>query len=95
MGANADRISFFANYTPIPRLKIRLRYMQVRKGEQGTLDQQYFQQPQPPFLFGAQTNAKEYLLQGQFELIPRMYFNANLRCFNKTNLVSLGMNYGL
>ena len=95
MGANADRISFFANYTPIPRLKIRLRYMQVRKGEQGTLDQQYFQQPQPPFLFGRQANAKEYLFQGQYELIPRLYFNANFRRFDKTNLVSLGMNYGL
>ena len=95
MGANADRISFFANYTPIPRLKIRLRYMQVRKGEQGTLDQQYFQQPQPPFLFGTQANAKEYLLQGQYELIPRLYFNVNFRRFDKTNLASLGMNYGL
>jgi len=95
MGANADRISFFANYTPIPRLKVRLRYMQVRKGEQGTLDQQYFQQPQPPFLFGVQSNAKEYLLQGQYELIPRLYLNANFRRFDKTNLISLGMNYGL
>jgi hypothetical protein len=95
MGANADRISLFANYTPLPRLKIRARYMQVRKGEQGTLDQQYFQQPQPPFLFGNQISSKEYLLQGQYEYIPRLYLTASFRRFDQTTLLSVGMNYGL
>jgi hypothetical protein len=69
--------------------------MQVRKGEQGTLDQQYFQQPQPPFLFGNQISSKEYSLQGQYEYIPRLYLTVSFRRFDQTTLLSIGMNYGL
>jgi hypothetical protein len=51
MGNNADRWTYSLRYTPLPRLKLQIRYMKIRKGGAGTIEQQYFQTPQPPFLF--------------------------------------------
>jgi hypothetical protein len=51
MGNNAERMTYSLRYTPLPRLRLHARYMKIRKGGPGTLEQQYFQTPQPPFLF--------------------------------------------
>jgi hypothetical protein len=51
MGNNADRLTYAIRYTPLPRLKLQARYLKIRKGGAGTLEQQYFQTPQPNFLF--------------------------------------------
>jgi hypothetical protein len=51
MGSNADRLNLFLSYTPLARLKIRGNYQYIRKGDLGSIQQQYLQQPQPDFLF--------------------------------------------
>lgn len=88
MGNNADRWIIHAKYTPIPRLKINLRYQQIRKGGAGTYDQQYFQEPQPPFLFNLQSHQKEWFLQASYQWIPNLYLNASFSARQTTNMVS-------
>jgi hypothetical protein len=88
MGNNADRWIIHAKYTPIPRLKINLRYQQIRKGGAGTYDQQYFQVPQPPFLFELQSHQKEWFLQASYQWIQNLYLNASFSARQTTNMVS-------
>lgn len=105
MGNNADRLIVTARYTPIPRLKCLLRYQSIRKGGAGTLDQQYFQQPQPGFLFDLQNKQKEWLAKFSYEWINNLYLTSYLSSLQvnditsgKTttfNSFSIGVSYGL
>jgi hypothetical protein len=105
MGNNADRFIVTAKYTPLPRLKCLLRYQSIRKGGPGTLDQQYFQQPQPPFLFDLQDTQKEWFFQSSYEWINNLYVTGNISSLQvndavsgkttRNNTVSLGFVYGL
>jgi hypothetical protein len=105
MGNNADRWIYTLRYTPAPKLKCLFRYQFLRKGSPGTLDQQYFQQPEPPFLFGLQSKQTEYHLQCSYEWINKLYLNTyfnSLRIDNRVtglitteNVFSIGMSYGL
>lgn len=95
MGANADRFYVFASYTPAPRVKGLLRYQLVRKGSEGTLQQQYFVQPQPAFLFGNKKTWSDVLLQCNYEYKPRLQTQAYLRFLNARLTFSAGLSYGL
>jgi hypothetical protein len=95
MGSNADRFYVFASYTPAPRVKGLLRYQLVRKGSEGTLQQQYFVQPQPPFLFGNKKTWSDVLLQCNYEYKPRLQTQAYLRLLNGRLTYSAGLSYGL
>lgn len=95
IGSNADRALVYAKYTPIPRLKLYARYTHLRKGGEGTLDQQYLQEPQPPFLFDFQQRSDEFLFNASYEPIYRLNLNANFRRFDNNNYISLGLTYGL
>lgn len=95
MGANADRILLVASYTPAPRLKLQMKYQFVRKGEEGTLEQQYFQQPQPRFLFNEHQKWHDLLLQASYEAIPRLHTQLYLRTLNGNYQLHAGMSYGL
>jgi len=95
MGANADRIALFANYTPLPRLKLQLKYQFVRKGEEGTLEEQYLQQPQPKFLFGERKQWSDLLFKASYEAIPRLATQLYLRSLNGNLQFNAGLNYGL
>lgn len=88
MGNNSDRWIIHAKYTPIPRLKFNLRYQQMRKGGAGTYDQQYFQQPQPSFLFDLQSHQQEWFLQANYQLIHNLYLNASFSSRQTTQMVS-------
>lgn len=95
IGNNADRFLFNVKYTPIPRLKLLLQYQHFRKGGEGTLDQQYFQQPQPPFLFNYMFNRNEWFLQSQYELYNNLYITGSYRTQNNGfNQGFLGFRYG-
>ena len=72
MGNNFDRLTYSLKYTPIPRLKCRLTYQLIRKGGAGTVEQQYFQQPQPSFLFDKQFSQKEISANITYELINNL-----------------------
>ena len=78
MGNNSDRLTFEAKYIPIPRMRVVLRFEQIRKGSAGTREQQYFQQPQPDFLFGIQQ--KRWTTSGRvsYEWIHNLYFFGQL-----------------
>ncbi len=95
MGANADRLLLFANYTPIPRLKLQLKYQFVRKGDEGTLEQQYLRQPQPQFLFGQRKKWNDFLFKASYEAIPRLNTQVFLRSLNGNPQINTGLSYGL
>ncbi|MBM3915906.1 MAG: capsule assembly Wzi family protein [Sphingomonadales bacterium] len=95
IGANSDRLLIYARYTPIPRLKLNARYQLVRKGSEGTLQQQYFDQPQPSFLFGTKKTWNDIMVLGYYEAIPRLYINASVRFLNQQARLSAGLTYGL
>lgn len=105
MGNNADRMIYSVKYTPIPRLKCLLRYQSIRKGGAGTVDQQYFQQPQPNFLFDLQNQQKEWFTRVSYEWINKLYLTgyfSSLQIDDRTTgkkttntVFSLGVSYGL
>lgn len=72
MGNNADRLYLFAQYTPVSRMKLKLWRQAVRKGSAGTLWQQYFQQPQPPFLFDKLFEGNEWGFSLRYEWIHKL-----------------------
>lgn len=95
IGSNADRVIVYARHTPLPRLKLYARYMHLRKGGAGTLDQQYLQEPQPPFLFDFQQRSDEFLFNASYEYIYRLNLNMQVRRFDQQNVFSVGLTYGL
>jgi len=74
MGSNAERLVYEIKYTPIPRMKISARYEKIRKGAKGTAEQQYFQEPQPEFLFGLQQKQWNTSVKVVYEWIHNLYF---------------------
>lgn len=72
MGNNADRLYLFAQYVPLPKLRLKLWHQSIRKGESGTLYQQYLQEPQPPFLFQKLFDYKELGFSAKYEIINRL-----------------------
>lgn len=104
MGNNADRLYLFAQYIPLPKLRIKLAHQTIRKGEQGTLDQQYFQVPQPGFLFRKLFDYNETVFSVSYEWINKLvfWFEANRIQTKYVNsaastkrAVRLGFSYGL
>ncbi|HUH33217.1 MAG TPA: capsule assembly Wzi family protein [Daejeonella sp.] len=78
MGNNADRWLAFVNYTPLARLKTGLMVQKIRKGGPGTLEQQYFQQPQPKFLFDKQKENLMLRLSVNYEIINNLQIKSAL-----------------
>lgn len=96
MGNNFDRWIFSLRHTPLPRLKCQLRYQVIRKGGAGTLAEQYFLQPQPPFLFQQQPTRKELLINASYEWINGLRFTGWYSSWNDAGKSwSLGVAYGL
>ena len=91
MGNNADRFIVFAKYTPLPRLKTELQLQKIRKGGPGRVLDQYFAEPQPPFLFDLQRDFNESQFKVSYELINSLQLQA---LFTRTNgrMVSSGTN---
>lgn len=104
MGNNADRLYLFAQYTPLPKLKIKLWHQKIRKGEAGTLDQQYNAVPQPHFLFSKLFDYKETGFLAKYEIINRLLVSMELNSIslkpvnatsNRQNGLRFGITYGL
>lgn len=72
MGQNADRLSGWAKYNPIPRLSTRIQLDILRKGMDGSLNDQYFAEPQPPFLSGSFDTQKQVLLEAKYQLLNQL-----------------------
>jgi hypothetical protein len=105
MGNNFDRVFASLRYTPIPRLKCLLSYQSIRKGGSGTVEQQYFQQPQPGFLFDPLFNRKEITFRCSYELINNLQLmgwysqtrqqTLPAASFTTTQMASIGFTFGL
>lgn len=72
MGNNADRFLIFAKYTPLPRLKTEFQLQKIRKGGPGRVEDQYFAEPQPAFLFDLQRNLTESQFKVSYEWINNL-----------------------
>ena len=95
MGSNSDRLLLSIKYTPIAKLKLMVRYQAIRKGDIGTIVDQYLQEPQPPFLFGNLTSRNELFMQSSYELYNGLVFKAwYSKWNNNSSSWSLGVNYG-
>lgn len=105
MGNNFDRFFASVRYTPMPRLKCLVSYQSIRKGGGGTVEQQYFQQPQPSFLFDPLFNRKELQIRCTYELINNLQIMGNYTqirqqtlpspTWTTTQLASIGFTFGL
>jgi hypothetical protein len=95
MGSNADRLYLFAQYVPLPRLRIKLWNQTIRKGEKGTLDQQYNQIPQLHFLFKKLFDYKETGLSARYEAANRLFISMELNAIRiKYNGAPVSVNKG-
>ena len=104
MGNNADRLYLFALYNPFPKLRINASHQKIRKCGEGTLQQQYFQSPQPPFLFSKLFDYGESALSIQYDLLNKLVLSAG---WNKLKMdyengpsttrqgIKFGVSYGL
>jgi hypothetical protein len=105
MGNNFDRWIVSAKYTPLPKLKCLLRYQYIRKGGAGTPEEEYFSQPQPPFLFDYQYVQKELFFNLSYQWLNNLYFNASASSVQQdskitggqlsTHTYNFGISYGL
>lgn len=95
MGSNADRLLLSIKYTPIAKLKLLVRYQALRKGDIGSIVDQYLQEPQPPFLFGNLTSRNELFMQTSYELYNGLVLKAwYSKWNNNSSSWSMGVNYG-
>jgi hypothetical protein len=88
MGNNFDRITYSLSYTPVARLKCQLNYQSSRKGAAGTLAQQYFQQPQPDFLFNQQNKQQQISFRAAYELINSLQLTGYYSSLRTNDLIS-------
>jgi len=82
MGNNADQMYASLTYRFMRGLQATLWGQYIRKGEAGTGDQQQHQQPQPPFLFGLQTNYTYLGLSASYELIHELFVKGEFQYIN-------------
>lgn len=105
MGSNADRLIAYAKFTPFARLKTSITFQKVRKGAEGTIDQQYLAEPQPPFLFDLQRVQNSFSISSSYEWLNNLYLYAQMDMIHDQNLTKstnskltqfqFGVRYGL
>jgi predicted porin len=81
-----------------------LNYQSSRKGGAGTLAEQYFQQPQPDFLFNLQNKQKQLSFRAAYELLNSLNLTAYYSSLRTNDIssqktttahtFSLGFTYG-
>lgn len=77
IGQNADRVTGWLTYNPLPRLTTTFQFDYIRKGQEGSLLDQYISQPEPKFLQqGPVQTQKQFLVQVNYELVHKLYLKA-------------------
>lgn len=87
MGNNADRVTGYIEYTPLPRLKAQIQWQHIRKGGQGTIEDQYYKEPQPAFLFNLNRKQTETQLGFSYQWIHNIYLKGRLFMLKDENLL--------
>lgn len=72
IGQNADRTTAWVKYNPMPRLTTSIQLNYTRKGDDGSLENQYYAEPQPKFLAGNVTTQKQMLFEVKYEIINQL-----------------------
>ena len=73
-----------------------VRYQAIRKGDEGTIVDQYLQQPQPLLFKGGYTARNEIYVNAHYELLNGLTFNGWYSNWDTTGgSWSLGVSYGL
>jgi hypothetical protein len=72
LGQNADRLTYFVKYNPAARLSMKIQLEHLRKGQDGTLNDQYFAVPQPKFLSSGYESQKQILLEARYQLLNQL-----------------------
>ena len=75
MGSNADRFFLSAKYHPKANLSLEAFAFMLRKNGEGSLETQYFAEPQPKFGFNPQYRRTKIGLNAQYELWNNMLLN--------------------
>jgi hypothetical protein len=78
MENNADLIYGALDYRFIRGLQATFWAEHIRKGAAGTEDQQY-EQPQPPFLFGLRNNYTWWGLDVKYEIMHELFVRAQFQ----------------
>ena len=78
MGANADRTYLSAFYKPNAKTGIKAFYMYSFKGSEGTVEQQYFAEPQPSFGFDPQYKLNQMGMEGYYQLYNNFQFKFSI-----------------
>jgi hypothetical protein len=105
IGQNADRLTAWVKYNPMPRLSTKIRLDYIRKGEDGSLENQYYAEPQPGFLSNKVENQKQLLVEFGYEMFNNLNIRAtylkqsgiirpNLQTAAVPNEVRFGVSYG-
>lgn len=105
IGQNADRLTAWLKYNPLPRLSTKIRLDYIRKGKDGSLEDQYYAEPQPKFLSSKVENQKQLLIEATYELINNLNIRASyfkqagiirpdLQTSAVPNEVRFGISYG-
>jgi hypothetical protein len=77
IGQNADRVTAWVKYNPIARLSTRIQLDYIRKGEDGTLEDQYYAEPQPSFLNNKIDAQKQFLFEAKYQLLNELNIKAS------------------
>ena len=75
MGSNADRIFLSAKYHPKANLTLEAFAFMLRKNGEGSLETQYFAEPQPKFGFNPQYKRTKMGLNAQYQLWHNLSLN--------------------
>lgn len=95
-GANSEKLILFFKYSPTARLKTYLRYQALRKGNEGTLQKQYFGQPQMSFLQDNVISNKTWYFKSSYEYTNRFILNISYNQIDKMRKeFQFGLSYGL
>jgi len=77
IGQNADRVTAWVKYNPIARLSTRVQLDYIRKGEDSTLEDQYYAEPQPSFLNTKIEVQKQFLFEAKYQLLNELNIKAS------------------
>ncbi len=84
MGHNADLIYGSLNYRFMRGLQATVFGQYIRKGEDGSVEQQYHIQPQPPFLFGLRKNFAYFGAEIKYEYTHELFAKINFQTTNSS-----------
>ncbi|HEY0668640.1 MAG TPA: hypothetical protein VGD22_10715, partial [Sphingobacteriaceae bacterium] len=72
IGQNADRVTAWIKYNPIPRLMTEVQLNYIRKGPDGNIEDQYYAEPQPKFLANPFNVQKQLMFDIKYEIIHQL-----------------------